>query len=118
MIDFWLRPDDFGGVACTLVDGETTATVSANKPADAIADLLDAVERVNREGVAECFWQRSSGLFRWVLRKQDEGRARVILLWSSGTMTGWENVFWSEAEWGQAEQSLLDAVARYYETVP
>ena len=112
MIQFSLATDEFGQLQCTLSNGRVTAHATASKVEDALADLAGALENAGGKGVGECFWPRESGAYRWLIRKEGE-RGRLVVLWSIGTMTGWENVFWAEDEWAPLEQAILSGVRGY-----
>ena len=112
MIDFSLATDEFGLLRCTLSNGPEKATATASNVPDALADLLGALDNASANGVGECFWPRESGAFRWLLRREQE-QARLVVLWSIGTMTGWENVFWAECDWKPLESAIRDGVDRF-----
>jgi hypothetical protein len=62
-------------------------------------------------GQGECFWHEAAGDYRWLFRSEGD-RMRVVVLWSIGTMTGWEHRFWVEcgaAEFRDAMQSAIEA---------
>ena len=112
MVDLSFGIDEFGMLKCTLSDGAVTATLSASSTRDAAADLLAAVDRATAEGVAECFWPRASGMYRWLLRREQD-HARVVVLWSAGTLTGWESLFWAACEWAPLESAIRAQVSPY-----
>lgn len=89
--------DSFGRLTCAVSDGSTNATVTASNLPAAAVDLISAIENANRTGCGECFWHEGAGDYRWVFRR-DGGRMRVAVMWSQGTLTGWEHVFWSECD--------------------
>jgi hypothetical protein len=94
--------DEFGRVTCELSDGPVLGTASASNTAVAASELLRAVEDAEKTGTGECWWLESAGEYRWVIRREGE-RATLVVLWSGGTLTGWEHVFW--------EQDTLDKIA-------
>jgi hypothetical protein len=71
--------------------------VTASDVPQAIAGLAAAVETLERNGIAECYWNEGGGQYRWVFRRHDS-RVRIAVMWSTGTVTGWNYVFWSECE--------------------
>jgi hypothetical protein len=71
--------------------------VTASDRPQAIAGLSAAIDTLERNGIAECYWHEGGGEYRWVFRR-DLSRVRVAVLWSAGTLTGWEHVFWSECD--------------------
>ena len=92
-----LHKDEFGRLTCELFDDKTHAIITASNSAEAHHGLLDAIRSVRSTGNGECYWNEASGQYRWVLRKLDAGQLRIAILWSTGTVTGWEHAFWSEA---------------------
>jgi hypothetical protein len=92
-----LCTDEFGRLTCALADEQTAAVVTASDPVEARTGLLAALDKVRESGMAECFWHESMGEYRWVFRR-DGDRLRVAVLWSAGTVTGWEHVFWTECD--------------------
>lgn len=106
--------DDFGRLLCHISDGETRATVTAHETAGPAADLLAAIADARRDGAGECYWREGAGEYRWAFRT--EGPAiRIAVLWSSGTLTGWEHVFWKEREAAEFEREVragLDRISR------
>lgn len=91
------QTDDFGRLTCDISDAGSQAVVTAsNKPA-AHSELAAAVKSVVEGAFGECFWEEACGRYRWVFRR-DRDRVRVAVMWSAGTLTGWEHVFWSECD--------------------
>jgi hypothetical protein len=88
--------DEFGRLTCELWDTNTHAVVTASDRHDAERGLLAAVRSVQTTGNGECFWNEAAGQYRWVLRRFDESFLRVAILWSVGTVTGWQHAFWAE----------------------
>jgi hypothetical protein len=104
-----MAKDEFGGLVCTLTDGQAEGTVRASNPEQAAADLLGAVDNVNAGATGECFWLRESGAYRWLIRREQD-TAQVVVLWSAGTLTGWENVFWTRCEWQPLASALRTTI--------
>lgn len=92
-----LCTDQFGRLTCDLADDRTAAVVTASDTEQAKAGLIAALDKLRDTGVAECYWHESMGEYRWVFRR-DGDAVRVAVLWSTGTLTGWEHVFWTECE--------------------
>jgi hypothetical protein len=88
--------DDAGRFVCTLAHDATTALVTAST-LPAADDLLAAIEDARDTGYGECVWEEAGGDYRWMLRKRDDVLT-VVVLWSSGTLTGWEHVFRGECD--------------------
>lgn len=112
MVNVSFGTDEYGMLRCTLSDGTLAATLSAANNQDAAADLLTALDRATAEAVAECFWPRASGMYRWLLRR-DRDRARIDVLWTAGTMTGWESIFWAECDWPPLESAIRAGVTPF-----
>ena len=89
------QADEFGRLTCNLSDGKSHAVVTASDLRQAAAGLANAISNCTRNGLAECFWYEAGGDYRWVLRRCGDA-VRLAVLWSSGTLTGWEHVFWTE----------------------
>jgi hypothetical protein len=90
-----LATGEFGRLTCAISDEAAAATATASNMPVAAADLLNAVENAREKGFGECFWLEASGDYRWVFRRVG-ANVRIALLWSTGTLTGWEHVFWTE----------------------
>lgn len=105
MITLSFSASEFGQLNCSMTDGEFTASVSAVNSDDAAQDLLAALDSAATSGVGECFWPREAGTHRWLIRREN-GSVRLAVLWSGGTLTGWEHVFWAEDEWSGFERRL------------
>ncbi|HUA63749.1 MAG TPA: hypothetical protein VML19_33685 [Verrucomicrobiae bacterium] len=92
-----LNSDSFGRVIGTIEHGGVTSTVTASDSASAIADLQEAAQSAADYGHGECFWHEATGEYRWLFRRQAD-TMRVVILWSSGTLTGWEHRFSAECD--------------------
>lgn len=103
--------DQFGRLIAVLRDENAQATATASDAAAGAADLAHAIREAAASGFGECYWPESAGEYRWVLRNND-GRVRVVILWSAGTLTGWEHVFWSECPLEDLTGSLLETLER------
>jgi len=110
-----LRVDEFERLICAVEDGAAPVMVTASDP-DAAAHLVAAIEEAAGDGVGECFWEEGGGEYRWLLRRQGE-KLRLVVLWSSGTLTGWDTILWRECGFEDfraqvnAEASRLQPVA-------
>jgi len=89
-----LASDEFGRVTCLITNGPEKGIATSSDPGSATA-LLQAIESAEHSGSGECFWPEGGGEYRWVFRR-DGDAVRIALMWSIGTMTGWEHVFWGE----------------------
>jgi hypothetical protein len=106
-----LCTDQFGRLTCDLADDETTAVVTASDTEQAKAGLIAALDRVRNAGIAECYWHESIGEYRWVFRREGD-LLRVAVLWSAGTVTGWEHVFWSECNLDKFDRAVRTELGR------
>ena len=106
-----LDTDRFGHLTCSIRQGEIAATVTASNMPDAASDLLAAVNSLTGSGHGECFWREGGGEYRWVLRQSGE-RLTVVILWSTGTLTGWENAFWAECDAAEFSGLVRTQVSR------
>jgi hypothetical protein len=112
MVDVSFATGELGLLQCTLTDGRVTATPSASNVEDAASELLGALDAAASNGVGECFWPRASGVYRWLIRREPNV-TRLAVLWSAGTMTGWESLFWAECDWVPFEQLLRGRIAAW-----
>ena len=71
-------------------------------------DLRGAVEKLTHAEQSEVWWQETAGEYRWVFRRIDNA-VRVAVMWSVGTVTGWEHVFWVECPLIELLESVLSA---------
>lgn len=107
-----MEHEDGAGLVCVLSDQANTGTARASDGAEAAADLLGAIQNVRDGGTGECFWLRESGAYRWLIKRTGDS-ARLVVLWSAGTLTGWENVFWADCDWPAFDRAVSDELARY-----
>jgi hypothetical protein len=91
-----LRVDELDRLICTLEDDGSSIVVTASNH-DALPGLISAVDDAEKVGMGECFWQEARGEYRWMLRR-DGDNLRIAVLWSTGTLTGWEHLLWSECK--------------------
>jgi hypothetical protein len=102
--------DDFQRLICTVEDGAAPVTVTASS-ADAAASLVAAIDDAARDGSGGCFWQEGGGEYRWMLRREGD-KLRVVVLWCTGTMTGWETTLWRECDLAAFRSQVRTAAAR------
>lgn len=88
--------DPAGRFVCRLAGDGQQATVTASN-VNAAEDLLAALEDARDGGYGECFWEEQGGEYRWLFRRAEAGLT-VVVLWSTGTLTGWEHVFRATAD--------------------
>ena len=92
-----LKCDSFGRVVGSIEHNGAQATVTGLEPGSAIADLQLAVDGAMTGDSGECFWHESTGEYRWLFRRE-RSTMRIVILWSMGTLTGWEHRFWAECD--------------------
>ncbi len=98
-MDLTIEVDERDRLICTIEQGDSRTALTAAIAQDAVTDLAAAIDRLSETGWGECYWRESTGDYRWVFRRADD-RVRLAILWSTGTMTGWEQRFWAELELG------------------
>lgn len=101
--------DSFGRLVCTLLDGRNEVRVTSLAPASAAAALIAALDDASRDGCGECYWQEGGGDYRWLFRR-DGANLRIAVLWATGIVTGWEQVFWWEGAFGEGESGLRNGL--------
>jgi len=115
---FKLAAAEAGGVICWIADKRHDANIEIPDGVNALDELARAMDGVERAGVGEAFWHQPTGEYRWLFRREGvSDRARICVLKSIGTLTGWENVFWSEDDLKELVQSVRSEIARYRQSV-
>lgn len=110
-MELTLDIDDFGRLVSTLSgEGAASMVTASNVPA-ALEDLKQALEDAASSGYGECIWQEANGDYRWILRR-DADRMTVAIMWSRGTVTGWEHVFRAEDEFEPLAGRMRDEFGR------
>jgi hypothetical protein len=89
--------DERDRLTCVMSDGRAEATIGVSGQSAALSALAEALETTAATGSGECYWRQAGGEYRWVFRRAGE-KVRIVVLWSAGTLTGWEHVFWSECD--------------------
>jgi len=113
VIDLAFQRHPSGGLIGTLGDGTTSATIGAAEVDRALADVLLAVDEAQRQPFSECFWPVPGGEYRWMFRRNGD-EVTVVVLWSAGTVPGWQHVFRAECDYRwlverlRAELAILD----------
>jgi hypothetical protein len=98
-MEFSLNQHESGSLECRLENGRERALILASDPPAALADFAAALEALISDGYGECFWYQPSGEHRWMFRRAGE-KLRLMVLWSTGVVTGWEHVFYAECDLG------------------
>lgn len=97
-VDLSFDTDDNGHLVCRLSAAGQQTLVSAATVADAAADLLAAAESaVAPLGFGECEWWGPNGSYRWMLKRSGHALT-VAVMWSAGTITGYQHVFREECD--------------------
>lgn len=104
-----LKSDSFGRVVGTIEHNGAQATVTGADPASAVSDLRLAVESAVTGDHGECFWHEATGEYRWLFRREG-GTMRLAILWSMGTLTGWEHRFWAECDAENVRDTMRAAI--------
>ena len=104
-----LGADQLGRLVCAIAEGSEGATVTASDLPEAAAGLLAAIETVKTSGMSECYWHEGGGEYRWVFRRMDDD-VRIAVLWSAGTLTGWEHVFWAETNLAEFDRIVHEEI--------
>jgi hypothetical protein len=100
-MDLAITTDSFGRLVCTVQDEDGPhAPITASDTVTATLELLAAVQDAHDEGYGECLWNEAAGQYRWMLRRHG-ARVTVVVLWSSGTVTGWQHVVHTETDFAQ-----------------
>jgi hypothetical protein len=110
-MQFTLETDENGRLICRLVDAGIEGTVTASNVPQAGTDLLAAIEDAKTTGYGECLWEEVGGEYRWMLRA-DGDRLTVVVLWSIGTVTGWQHVFRAECDADWFQETARASLAR------
>jgi hypothetical protein len=108
-VEVVFQTDQFGRVTCELADGQTNAVVTASDRPEAVAALADALDALAANGIGECFWHEAAGEYRWVFRRNGES-VRIAVMWSSGTLSGWEHVFWTGCDMASFAADIMNGL--------
>lgn len=105
-------------MACSIADQRHDANFVAPVAAEAIDDLSSAIDGLEKTGHGEAFWHQATGEYRWLFRREgDSDRVRICVLRSIGTLTGWENVFWSEDDVAPLVSTVRSEIDRFLGSV-
>lgn len=96
-MQFTAERDAFGRMLCTVASGRNRATVTCANAEAASDALMAALDDTRREGCGECVWPEAVGEYRWMFRRNDD-IVTLVALWSSGTLTGWQQLFEADTE--------------------
>lgn len=101
---------EFDRLICRLDADGVDALVTAADAASAAGDLLAALDDAREGGYGECLWAEVAGEYRWMF-KRNGPQLTVVVLWSSGTVTGWQHVVHTETGDEPFRAQLSAAVA-------
>ena len=104
-----LSCDSFGRVVGTVAHRGANAIVTSTNPSTSIADLQEAALSAVTHGQGECFWHEATGDYRWLFRRESN-TIRIVILWSIGTLTGWEHRFWAECDAEEFRAAISAAI--------
>lgn len=100
-----------GRYVCTLTEGEHPAIVTASNVPEAGDEMLAALGNARTSGYGECMWDEQGGDYRWMLRREGE-TLTVVVLWSSGVITGWQHVFRADCDFEWFDGRMRSELAR------
>lgn len=106
-----LHIDTFGRIVCEIEDDGERATVTSSDVTAAIGELSGALDATERDGYGECLWTEAGGDYRWMLRRDGNALA-VVVLWSHGTLTGWRHLLRAETRFEEFRTRVRESVAR------
>lgn len=110
-MDFSIERDGPNRYVCTLNEGEHPAVVTASNVPEAGEEMLAALGNARADGYGECMWDEQGGDYRWMLRR-DGGRLTLVVLWSSGVITGWQHVFRTDCDFDWFDARMRAELAR------
>ncbi len=113
-----LEMESSGRLHCELEDGAQRAAFSAYDGPTSLSLLRAASEDLQRHGVSECFWQMARGEYRLLFRRIDANQVRIVVLWATGAVTGWEHVFWTECSYPEWSQEVSRELAAHIPPQP
>lgn len=109
MFDLHISTDPRGRLVATFSEDGHDAVATASNVPEAADDLTAAVLEAETGGYGECLWLETGGEYRWMIRR-DGARATLVVLWSSGTLTGWQHVARAEGDFEWLAGRLRDAI--------
>lgn len=109
MFDLDIHTDPRGRLVATFAEGGHAALATASNVPEAADDLRAAVLAAETAGYGECLWLETGGEYRWMIRRYG-ARATLVVLWSSGTLTGWQHVARAEGDFEWLAGRLRDEI--------
>lgn len=110
-MDVTFSTDSFGRLVCDLAADGEHAIVTSSDGAAAAQLLLNALEAARDEGYGECVWQEGGGEYWWILRR-DGSDLTCVLLWSRGTLTGWQHLLRGTTPFQEFALRIRDGLER------
>ena len=110
-MDISFSLDEFGRVVCDVAAEGEQAIATSSDGAAAARGLLGALEAARDEGYGECVWHEGNGEYWWILRR-DGDDLTCVLLWSRGTLTGWQHLLRADAPFEAFATSIQQGLAR------
>jgi len=116
-VDLSIERDTPDRLVCTLREGPRSVVLTSSDAEAAAADLLAAIDSAAVTGYGECLWQEAAGDYRWMF-KRTGSHVTVATLWSTGTLTGWQNVLQFDMEFAALADRVRAEIARLGAHVP
>jgi len=114
MLRITLNNPDSGWAVARLTDGERELVLTGPQvPNDAIADLVEAVERLRTEASSDCCWSQEPGELHWKLSRVGTELEIEILEFHDGFQQHWresECIFKSRGDWLRFARQLLSSL--------
>ena len=110
-MDVAFSSDAFGRIVCDICDAAESAIVTSSDAPGAALGLLAAVAEAERSGYGECLWQEGGGEYWWILRR-DGVDLTCIVLWSRGTLTGWQHLLRGTTPFREFAERIRDGLER------
>lgn len=109
--------DSFGRIVCTIRDAGNEAVVTAADAVNASLELLAAIQDAAESDYGDCLWQEATGEYKWMLRRHD-GTLTVAIMWSSGTLTGWQHVLRGDTDFSSFADQVRTGLAELGDAAP
>jgi hypothetical protein len=104
--------DSFGRIVCDIGDAGECAIVTSSDTVAAALGLLSALDDAEKAGYGECVWPEGGGEYWWILRRDGDGLT-CVLLWSRGTLTGWQHVLRTDTPFEEFAQRIRQGLEKF-----
>jgi len=97
-----------------LSDDASATEVAAPNGDAAGRVLMNALDAAASSGYGECFWPEQTGQYWWMFNRYDDTsgpRVEVVVMWSTGAVTGWQHVFRSSDDLADLSGRVASALA-------